>query len=109
MSIDKARQAKHEKYMQKSINTKFGILSVREFIERLVMLGYKLEEAQEPTIKWSRIKFNRLDYDGQKAYEKRIEQSIKRVVYAVLGDSAYKLGAYEEHAFLQCKLNLIGG
>ena len=71
--ISKALRAKANKILNKQKNyRRFGILSRREFCEKMVELGAKPVIDKVPSIEYNRRKFNRMDYVEQREYEKKL-------------------------------------
>jgi len=72
MSVDNARQKKAEKHLFKLIRYNNKVISIKDWISTLINEGGKPEIIQVPAVQYSRIKFNRMNYEQQKEYEKRL-------------------------------------
>ena len=77
-AIEKARAARAEQALEKSIRHNGKIMTKKEFIEDLINNGYKPEESEKNRVQFDRRKFNRMtNYWEQEEYEKKCNEIIK--------------------------------
>jgi len=78
-TINPAQEARNNKVLNTLVNLgSHGIKTRRAFLEQFKTTG-KVEEAQEPKVKYNRVKYNRMNWEEQKEYEKKLEE--KKTVY----------------------------
>lgn len=75
-NINKALSAKADKILDTKMNySRFGILTRRQFCEKMLDLGAIPSIEQVPAVQYNRRKFNRMDYKEQREYEKRLAKT----------------------------------
>lgn len=74
-NIKKALSAKTEKILSVQMNyRRFGVLTRRQFCEKMFELGAIPSIKQVPCVQYNRRKFNRMDYEQQE-YEKLLDKT----------------------------------
>lgn len=75
--IQKAQQAKADKSLLKTIRREDGrIITAKEWLQELLNEGYLPFEDKKPSVKWNRVKYNRMDGRQQEAYDKQLNTLI---------------------------------
>ena len=75
-NIKKALSAKAEKILDAQMNyRRFGVLTRRQFCEKMFELGAIPSIDQVPAVQYNRRKFNRMDYAEQREYEKQLAKT----------------------------------
>lgn len=91
MNISKAQQAKADISLQKTVRREDGrIVTQKEWLNELVNEGYLPFEDTKPSVKWDRVKYNRMDGRQQEAYEKQYNTPIP-AYWARSTDGLYEL------------------
>jgi len=77
MTTTHLRQAKIEAVLSKKYNySGFGILTRKEFIEKTHKAGARVEQGETPSVKYNRVKYNRMDWQEQQEYEKKLNTMV---------------------------------
>lgn len=95
MNIDSARQKKVENHLSKLIRYKNKVISIRDWITTLINEGGKPEIKQVPAVQYNRIKFNRMNYEQQKEYEKRLNTLVPEYRISFEDETYFKLNKTE--------------
>lgn len=77
-NLEKAREIKAEKSLEKLTRHNGKIITKKEFIEDLINSGYVPQESEKNRVQFDRRKFNRMtNYREQEEYEKKCNEMIK--------------------------------
>lgn len=102
-NIEKAREVRSEKSLEKLIRHNGRIMTKKEFIEDLINNGYKPEESQKNRIQFDRRKFNRMtNYLEQEEYEKKCNEMIKCFIIKNNEGCYYEISKSEFNYALSC-------
>lgn len=97
-----------ESVLNKKLNYNgFGVMTRREWLDLLRVKGAKVEESTKSKVQYNRIKFNRMDGEQQKEYEKKLNEKVPCYrLYEKEGDtSAWEITKTEYDYFLNAQLS----
>ena len=79
--MTKARQAKADKVLDTLVNySDYGIKTRRQFLELVHKTGGTATETTKPKVRWDRRKYNRMDWDEQKEYDRKCAEMIPEYI-----------------------------
>lgn len=73
-NLTKAQQARADKFLNKLVRTEeWGVITYRKWLENFKNDGGCVEESEQPSIKYNRVKYNRMNWDEQREYDEKLK------------------------------------
>lgn len=94
---------KKEAVLNKNMNFDGKIMSRREWLKIKLAEGWEAEEKQVAAVQYDRRKFNRMNWQQQQEYEKRMAET-KKEYRLKIGDEYYVITKTEFEAFKSLQL-----
>jgi len=87
-NLSQANSARQQKALnQKYCFRDYGIKSFLQLIEEGIITGAKI--TMEPSVRYNRIKYNRMDWNEQMAYEQKLNTKVKVYNLCTSKDSSF--------------------
>lgn len=74
--MDKANNTRLKNRLDKLVRYNGGVLTVKEYLHALKDTGYTPEVSEKSSVKYNRIKYNRMGYAEQQEYDRKLEKKI---------------------------------
>ena len=94
-NIEKALAARREKVLDKVVLFCGDCITTRAMLEGMANEKWEIEVLEEPSVRFNRVKFNRMSTHEQKDYQKKLDRKVKNY-YAKKGDILVRLGKIEK-------------
>lgn len=89
MKNNKLQEAKINSILNTKMNySNYGIMTRRDWLHKMLDKGAYCESREVPKYGFNRIKFNRMEWDEQAAYEKKLEE--KKIGYFIYPEGKEK-------------------
>jgi len=98
-TIDKALQARINKTLDTKVHYTEGIMTRRDWLVLQKSKGSSVKEVMKSKTKYSRTRFNRMDYREQEEYQKRLDTKVPCYELHLSDESFYDITKIEYDYF----------